>query len=553
MTLKNALTLIMISLSTALFYNCSSEPQGRDNINPEINSQGFDRHLKALASDEFLGRGPFSEGEEITVEYLKNQFEEMGLEPGNGESYFQDVPMVQIASQIPASLEILSSSNSIELSYRDDFVSFSQWLDEEVNIQDSELVFAGYGVVAPEYGWNDYDGLDVTGKTVMVLVNDPGFGLGDTTFFKGDAMTYYGRWTYKYEEAARQGAKGVFVIHSTIPAGYPWQVVRNSWNGTGLYLRSDDGNRSRCEMEGWITMEAAEKIFEMSEADFSDYRTLARAEGFKAISTGLTYNMSITNTWEEDVSKNVVAVAPGTSKSDEFILYSAHWDHFGVGIPNDGDSIYNGALDNATGTAAVLEIAEAFANTDHERSVAFILVTAEERGLLGSAYYAQNPIYPLEKSVANINIDGLTYYGSLKDLTIVGYGQSELDNYAKEAAETQGRYILPDQEASKGFFFRSDHFSFAKVGIPALYASGDYELREGGVELMNEKKYQYNTEHYHLPADEYDPVTWDLSSMVEDAQLMFEIGLKLSNDGNWPEWKEGSEFKSIREAYMNKE
>jgi Zn-dependent M28 family amino/carboxypeptidase len=546
MSPRKTLILVAISLTASLLYYCSSGLEHTNSLNSEINAEGFDKHLTSLASDEFLGRGPFSEGEKITVDYLKTEFERIGLEPGNGNSYYQDVPMVQISSTIPEILNAEGKSD-IELTYRDEFVAFSQWLDAEVTIENSELVFAGYGVVAPEYGWNDYEDLDVEGKTVMVLVNDPGFGTGDSTFFKGDAMTYYGRWTYKYEEAARQGAAGVLVIHSTIPAGYPWQVVRNSWNGTGLYLRSEDGNKSRCALEGWITMEAAEKIFSKSDTDFSNYRTKAREAGFKAISTGITYSMTIENTWKEDVSKNVVALSPGSTKSDEYIIYSAHWDHFGVGVPNGEDSIYNGALDNATGTAALLEIAEAFVD---ERSIVFVIVTAEEQGLLGSAYYAQNPIYPLEKSVANLNIDGLYYYGKLKDLTIVGYGQSELDDYAKEAAESQDRYILPDQEASKGYFFRSDHFSFAKVGIPALYASGDYELREGGVELMNEKKYGYNTEHYHLPADEYDPESWDLSSMIEDAQLMFNIGLKLSNDGNWPEWKEGSEFKSIRDSYM---
>jgi Zn-dependent M28 family amino/carboxypeptidase len=532
MSPRKTLILVAISLTASLLYYCSYGPEHTNSLNSEINAEGFDKHLTSLASDEFLGRGPFSEGEKITVDYLKTEFERIGLEPGNGNSYYQDVPMVQISSTIPEILNAEGKSD-IELTYRDEFVAFSQWLDAEVTIENSELVFAGYGVVAPEYGWNDYEDLDVEGKTVMVLVNDPGFGTGDSTFFKGDAMTYYGRWTYKYEEAARQGAAGVLVIHSTIPAGYPWQVVRNSWNGTGLYLRSEDGNKSRCALEGWITMEAAEKIFSKSDTDFSNYRTKAREAGFKAISTGITYSMTIENTWEEDVSKNVVALSPGSTKSDEYIIYSAHWDHFGVGVPNGEDSIYNGALDNATGTAALLEIAEAFVGTQHERSIVFVIVTAEEQGLLGSAYYAQNPIYPLEKSVANLNIDGLYYYGRLKDLTIVGYGQSELDDYAKEAAESQDRYILPDQEASKGYFFRSDHFSFAKVGIPALYASGDYELREGGVELMNEKKYGYNTEHYHLPADEYDPESWDLSSMIEDAQLiMMVIGQNGKKDQN---------------------
>ena len=517
-----------------------------------IVAEDFDRHLSTLSSDEFAGRGPFQIGEEKTLAYLENAFKEAGTQPGNNGSWYQAVPMVEISTSVPATMTVSAGDETIELEYRTDFVAFSQHLTDEISLESSEIVFAGYGVVAPEYDWNDYEGLDVEGKTVMVLVNDPGFGSGDSTLFKGDAMTYYGRWTYKYEEAARQGAAGVLVIHSTIPAGYPWGVVRNSWNGTGLYLRSDDGNMSRCKLEGWITMDIAEQIMGTLGEEGLGFRTKARSKDFQAIPTGVTLDQVMTNTWKEDVSQNVVAMVEGSERPDEFIIYSAHWDHLGIGVPNDGDSIYNGALDNASGISALLEIAEEFAIMEPapERTVVFLAVTAEEQGLLGSAYYAANPIFPPERTVANINMDGFYYAGRLKDLTIVGYGQSELEEYAQKAAKKQDRYILPDQEASKGYFFRSDHFNFAKIGIPALYANGDYEHREKGVEFMTSVKQDYNVSRYHLPADEYDPETWDLSGIVEDARLMFDVGVMLSNTDDWPERYPTSEFKSIRDAYM---
>ena len=531
-----------------LFTACSTVDEKGPSGADAITGQGIDRHLRALASDEFLGRGPFTEGEHITIEYLADEFEKAGMIPGNNGSYYQEVPLVEIQSTVPESIAFSDESIDFKLTYRNDFVAFSQWLDPQVELIGSELVFAGYGIVAPEYGWNDYEGLDVKGKTVLVLVNDPGFSSDDPELFKGETMTYYGRWTYKYEEAARQGAAGVFVIHSPAPAGYPWQVVRNSWNGTGYYLKSDDGNRSRCKIEGWVTQDAAQTILQATGKSYDEVVSEAGQSGFQSFGTGISFSFEISNQWKEDVSRNVVAVLPGSEADDEYIIYSAHWDHFGVGIPNDGDSIYNGASDNATGVAAMLEIAKAFNSVEVKRSIVFLAVTAEEQGLLGSAYYATNPVYPLDKTVANLNIDALPYYGRLKDLTVIGHGQSELDDYAERAAKSQGRYIVPDMDPGKGYFFRSDHFSFAKVGVPALYASGDYDLREGGVEKMTEMKNTYNTEHYHLPTDEYDPDTWDLAGIVEDAKLMYQIGLEIANDGNWPEWKDGSEFKAIREA-----
>ena len=546
--------IILLSLTVSVIITaCTGEKSYTPTGVSAITADGFDASLTILAGDDFLGRGPFTEGETRTVNYLTESFRNLGLEPGNGNSYFQDVPMVKITSIVPNEITLFNNENSLKLTYRKDFVAFSQWLQPEILLESSELVFAGYGIVAPEYDWDDYKGLDVNGKTVIVLVNDPGFTSENSELFKGEAMTYYGRWTYKYEEAARQGAAGVLVVHDTEPAGYPWEVVKNSWSGTGLYLKSNDENQSHCKLEGWITKSKTDEIFNLSNTDFTGYFENAGSKDFKSMPTGITLSMSILNEWHEDVSKNVIAIVPGSTNPDEYIIYSAHWDHFGIGIPDsEGDSIYNGASDNATGTAALIELAKAFTSleTQQKRTIVFLVVTAEEQGLLGSAYYAQNPIYPPEKTVANINIDALPYYGALKDLTIIGYGQSELDDYAEAAAKQQDRYIVPDQNAGKGYFFRSDHFNFAKIGIPALYASGSYDLREGGIKKMKEMNDDYEMNHYHLPADEYDPDTWNLDGIVEDTQLYFEIGLKLSNNGDWPRWKEGSEFKAIREPEM---
>ena len=361
-------------------------------------------------------------------------------------------------------------------------------------------------------------------------------------------MTYYGRWTYKYEEAARQGAKGIIIVHDTKPASYPWGVVENGWTGANLYLKALDDNMSRCEFEGWISMETAVEIFNESGKENFNFTAEARSREFKAFDLDLDVSLSFTNATKFSESNNVAGIIKGSEKPDEIVIYSAHWDHLGTGTAIDGDSIYNGAIDNASGTATLLEIARAFAaNGQPKRSVLFLAVTAEEQGLLGSAYYAQNPLYPVDKTVGVINMDALMAIGEMKDLTIVGHGQSELDDIAKEIATKQGRYIIPDPEPGSGHFFRSDHFSFAKVGIPALYAAGTHEHMTKGVEYVKEKAEQYVSTDYHQPSDEYSE-DWDLSGMVQDGSLFYEIGNILSNDTtSWPKWKDGSEFKAIRE------
>ncbi len=517
-------------------------------IESAVSEETIRQNIETLASDEFLGRKPFTEGETRTVDYLTQEIKKIGLSPGNGDSYTQDVPLIEINGQTSATMELTGATN-ISLKLRDQFAAYTERPVEEINISGSDLVFAGYGIVAPEYNWNDYEGIDVKGKTVIVLVNDPGLGNEDSTFFKGSTMTYYGRWTYKYEEAARQGATGVLVMHEASMAGYPWAVIGGSGSGAKLNLKSEGANF--CEMVGWISLDATKEVFEGAGLDLKTAMHAARKPGFKAIPLPYKVDLSIRNTIKENVSKNVIAVIPGTDQKDEYIIFTAHWDHLGVGAVVDGDSIYNGAVDNGTGSASLMAIAESMMKSGpYKRTVVFLWVTAEEQGLLGSAYYGANPIFPPSKTIANLNIDGMATYGMMKDLSVVGYGQNELEDYAAKYAGQQDRYIQPDQEAEKGYFFRSDHFNFAKIGIPALYAEGSYEHREKGIEYAKEKSAEYRTERYHLPADEYNAETFDLGGIVQDCNLFMHIAEELANNQDWPKWKAGSEFKAIREASM---
>jgi Zn-dependent M28 family amino/carboxypeptidase len=360
-------------------------------------------------------------------------------------------------------------------------------------------------------------------------------------------MTYYGRWTYKYEEAARQGASAIMIIHETTMAGYPWAVVQGAGSGAKLNLRSL--GYTPCELQGWVSLDAAKQIFSTAGMDLQKTMMAARKPGFKALPLPYKVNASIKNDIRENVSKNVAAMIPGTDQKDEYIIFSAHWDHLGIGAIVDGDSIYNGARDNSTGSAALLAIAEAMAKKGpYKRSIVFLWVTAEEQGLLGSAYYAANPLFPPAKTVTNINIDGMAAYGEMNDLSIIGFGQSEMEAYAARWAEKQNRYILPDQEPEKGYFFRSDHFNFAKIGIPALYAHGSFDHRTKGKDYAKEKSDEYRTTAYHLPADEYVEGTFELAGIVQDAELFYNVADELANTTDWPKWKDGSEFKAIRES-----
>ncbi|ASZ09827.1 M28 family peptidase [Chitinophaga pendula] len=546
--MKNSCYLLLVA--AILFVSCGNNTEQQANTTDSvaikaINDSSFARHIKALASDEFLGRKPFTVGEDKTINYLKEQFSQLGLQPGNGDSYFQEVPLVEIGSKPEGPLVVTGKQGSVTLRYLDDYVAGTERAVPNVQVEHSDWVFAGFGIVAPEYNWNDYAGLDVKGKTVLVMVNDPGFY--DSTLFKGKTMTYYGRWTYKFEEAARQGATGIIIIHDTAPASYPWTVVRSGWSKSKLHLQHADDNIKAPAMEGWITSESADKLFKLAGAS-KDLLQQAKKPGFKPVPLGLQSSLQINNSIKKSTSHNVLAVWPGTDRADEYIIYSAHWDHLGTGEAIRGDSIYNGAMDNASGTAALLEIATAFTKLEKKpsRSILFLSVTAEEQGLLGSAYYAAHPVYPVKKTVADINMDVLNTFGRTKDITIVGLGQSELDDYARKAADKQGRVIAGESNPSGGWFFRSDHFNFAKVGIPALYVGAGVDSREHGPAYGKEQAERYGKERYHSPFDEFDP-NWNMSGMVEDTRLLFDVGVTLSQESSFPKWKAGSEFKAIRE------
>ena len=541
--------LLYLGLAATLLTACAKEE-----THYQFQVLDLEPNLIKLASDEFQGRRPFTAGEEITVKFLEDEFKKMGLEPGNGDSYYQDVPMVSIVSKSAETMELKNSNSSVSITGFQDYVIWTQKTDSLVEIQDAEVVFAGFGIVAPEYGWNDYEGMDVKGKIVVVLVNDPGFGTEDASFFKGNTMTYYGRWTYKYEEAARQGALGCLIVHNTIPAGYGFNVVQGKHHQPILYL--DDRGKENYKMgfEGWLTLPSAKKLFELAGKNDSELLAAARKPDFQGMSLGVNLSTSILVEAEYNISKNVVGKLTGKTKPEEYIIYSAHWDHFGIGKPDEtGDSIYNGALDNASGTAALLALAKAF-TTDQtpDRSVIFLAVTAEEQGLWGSAYYAENPIYPKEKTVANINMDGINPYGKMKDVSIIGSGQSEMEDLLNVELEKLGRYSAPEPNPVAGYYFRSDHFNFAKIGIPALYFGTGIDHFEKGKEYGKQLQDEYVAVYYHKPSDEYDTSRWNLDGAVDDVQVLYNVGKSLANSDKWPGWKDGSEFKAVRERYMNR-
>ncbi len=511
-------------------------------------------NLITLSSDEFMGRMPFTEGEQLTTSFLESKFKEMGLEPGNGDSYFQEVPMVSIITYPEQSMEFSSAQGSVAGEGLKDFVIWTQRTDSLVRIQDAEVVFAGFGIVAPEYGWDDYKNLDVKGKIVVVLINDPGFGSEDSTFFKGNTMTYYGRWTYKYEEAVRQGALGCLIVHNTIPAGYGFNNIQNSWKASKLYLDDRGQDKYKLGFEGWITLPFAKQLFEKMGKNESELLQNARTPNFQGFSTGMSLSTSLAVEPTYNVSKNVIAKITGKTAPEEVLIYSAHWDHIGIGKPDEtGDTIYNGALDNASGTAALLALAKAFKTDEQpDRTVVFLAVTAEEQGLWGSAYYAKQPIYPKEKTVANINMDGVNPYGKMKDVSVIGVGQSEMEDLLDEELKKLGRYAAPEPNPVVGYYFRSDHFNFAKIGIPALYIGTGIDHVEKGKEYGKQLQEEYVAQYYHKPADAYDPKRWNLDGAVDDVQLLYQVGRNLANSTRWPGWKEGSEFKAIRDSYFKK-
>lgn len=514
-----------------------------------ITETSYKAHIATLASDEFMGRKPFTKGDTLTVNYIAEQFKALGLEPGNGDSYFQEVPMVEITSQ-PASptLTFTGKNGNVSVRHLDDFVIGTRKLKDNINIENTELVFAGFGIVAPEYNWNDYEGLDVKGKTVVVLVSDP--GRYDKNLFKADTMTYYGRWSYKFEEAGRQGATGILLIHETAAASYGWDVVRSGWSGPQLDLQTNDQSKMP-EFEGWITLETAKKLFKIGGLE-ENIMEQAKKPGFKAVPMNITTAVALNNKFRHSKSNNVIARIRGTKRPDETIIYTAHWDHLGVGEPVNGDSIYNGAIDNAAGVAALFELAKAFkaAKYQPERSIIFIALTAEEEGLLGSAYYADNPIYPLNKTVANLNMDAFSPLGATKDVSIVGIGQSEIEDYVQRSAAKFGRTVAGERNPTSGGFYRSDHFNFVKKGVPGLFMGSGSELISTD-SIAIEKRRAALSGRYHKPQDELDE-NWDFEGILADIRLFFDIGYTMSHETTFPKFKAKSEFRDLGEKRLSK-
>ncbi|TMP76461.1 M28 family metallopeptidase [Pseudoalteromonas sp. S1608] len=533
-----SLTLI----TTAILAGCATTSITSDDVAKGYNSIQADeiaKHVKVLASDEFGGRAPSSEGEKLTLDYLTQEFTALGFEPGNGDSFFQEVPLVSLEADSDMVLNI----GGKDYQYKKDMVMGSSRISAQEGIENSELVFVGYGVNAPEYNWNDYEGLDVKGKTVVMLVNDPGFATKDPNLFTGDAMTYYGRWTYKYEEASRQGAAGAIIIHETAPASYPWSVVENSWSGEQFGFVKDNNNMDRVAVEGWVTVDVAKELFTKAGLDFDTAKAEAAKGAYHVDMGDLAATVNVKNTIKKSVSYNFIATLPGSKTPDEHVIYSAHWDHLGTDKNRKGDQIYNGAHDNATGTAGMIEVAEAFTKLGKrpDRSMTFLAVTAEEQGLLGSKYYAANPVIPANKTVANINMDSLNLLGKVKDISVVGIGKSQMDELLATAAKEQGRTVSGDPKPSSGGYYRSDHFAFANMGVPAMYAGG-------GSEAFDEETANYRKRMslvlrgcYHQPCDRYRD-EWDLSGAVQDLQLFYKVGFDISQQTQWPTWNENSEF-----------
>ena len=513
-----------------------------------VDAERYAGHLATLASDEFEGRAPGTRGERLTLDYLVTEFSALGLEPGYGDEFLQPVPMVEMTNASRSPLSLARDGEQWEMAYPEQMITWSRRTGLAPHaIEDSELVFVGYGVVAPEYDWDDYAGMDFSGKTVVILVNDPGFATSNPDLFNGRAMTYYGRWTYKYEEAARQGAAAALIVHDTEPASYPWAVVINSWSQAQFEL-AEAGDERLMPIEGWITLDGARDLFARSGQDFDALMVEAKQPGFEPVALGTTVSASVRQRVREGVSYNVLAKIPGTERPDEAVIYMAHWDHLGRNMAIPGSAgIYNGAIDNASGTAGLLAIARLYQKAGPPaRSVLFLAVTLEEYGLLGSRYYANNPTFPPELTVAGINMDAMSLVGPTHDVVVVGYGSSELEDILKRAVVLQDRQVVPEPSPEAGFYYRSDHFNFARAGIPALYAKGGVEHRELGREHGLAWERDYRDVRYHKPADEFNP-DWDLRGVAEDLALLYVVGRYLADGEAWPNWYPGNEFRAIRD------
>ena len=517
-----------------------------------ITADALLEHIRVLSSDEFGGRAPGSPGEELSVRYITEQFQKLGLQPGNPDgTYTQDVPLAGLTVRPALTLSV--NGQDRRLNYPDDFVAATARLVPEITVQNSEIVFVGYGVVAPEYGWDDYKDVDVRGKTILMLINDPAIpdpadpSKPDETMFKGRAMTYYGRWTYKYEIAARKGATAAIIIHETGPAGYPYSVVRTSWSREIFEVNAADQNMGTVPVRSWITLDCAEQLLKDCGQSFDALKMAALGKNFRPVVLGAMANFDLEVEVRTFQSRNVVARLEGSDpdRRDNLVLYTAHWDHLGQKTEADGEhKIFRGAIDNASGVGALIELAHAFTTLDQppHSSVVFMAPTAEESGLLGAHYYASSPLYPLENTIADINIDGVNPWGKTRDIENVSAGSTTLDELFSTLAAAQGRVVIPATHPEKGYIYRADHFEFFKEGIPCLYPNGGKEVLERELGYGRIKSDEYTAQHYHQPSDQVDP-TWNLAGAVQDTQLLFEVGYQLANGTLVPEWKEGGDFK----------
>ena len=517
---------------------------------PALSEQTMKDVTRELSLDSYEGRAPGSAGEAKTVAYLISKFKAAGLAPGNNGSWTQDVPLIEITAKNVSALRITDrNGEAMSFAYGREYVIGSYREAPKTDIKQSDMVFVGHGIVAPEKGWNDYASVDVKGKTVVVMVNDPDFENDSLEGpFGGKAMTYYGRWTYKYEEAARQGAAAVLIIHDTAPAAYGWNVVNSSWTGTQFLAQSKDGGKSQTQANGWIQKSVAKEIFAAAGQDLEKQMAAAKQKGFKAVPLNLTASLSFENDIARKASKNVVGIMNGTKRPEEYVLYTAHWDHLGrCTAAVDGDDICNGAVDNATGSAGLVALAEGFAKAGApERSVVFLAVTAEESGLLGSKYYAENPVFPLSQTVGGVNMDAFSMSGPAKNLTVIGKGKSQLDIYLEAAAQSEGRTPEMEPTPEKGFYYRSDHFSFAKLGVPMVYFEGGDDLVTGGKAAAKAAAEDYEKNRYHAPSDEFDE-KWDWSGVMSDLKLYYRVGRMLAMTDAWPNWNDGDEFRAVRD------
>ncbi len=546
--------LWFLPVAIALFlaqWGCSHSPSPPGAALKSFSADALMKHIRALSSDEFEGRGPGSKGEQLAIKYIEDQFRAAGLEPGNPDgSYLQNVPLVGITPDPGMKLAFAAHGRTLQSKFQKDFVAWTKRVQDSSGI-DADMIFVGYGVQAPEFEWDDFKGMDVKGKAIVVLINDP--PVEDERIFGGKAMTYYGRWTYKFEKAAELGAAACFIIHETERAGYPWEVVRNSWSGEQFDLSTPDKNRGRVAIEGWMTWEQAQALFKLAGKDLAALKQAAVSRDFQPVPLGVRAKLEVKNKLRMVQSHNVLARLTGSDAKmkDEYVVYTAHWDHFGIGPEVNGDKIYHGAKDNASGVAALIEIGRVFKQlkVPPRRSVLFLAVTGEEQGLLGSRYYAEHSLYPLARTAVNINMDALNVLGRTSDIVMIGRGSSTLDELVESVAREQGRTVKSDPEPEKGFFYRSDHFSFAKQGVPAFdpHEGVDYVGKPAGWGLQ--MRQHYTLEDYHKPSDKIKDY-WNLSGTAQDCQLFFLVGYRVANDAKMPEWKAGAEFKAKRDASL---